>query len=139
MSTYHPVTGFAIRPALEKAYRHGLPPLLAATTFGATLSLVANMRNKEDTLNHAIGGYAAGTVIGAWYKSQKVGVWSGIFFALAASGLKTCSDYGLFERPMTVRRERVFDFYRMGWMIERPPQEGVDDADKNDAVKHYSP
>ena len=40
--------------------------VIAATTFGVTMSLTANIRHKEDALNHAIGGYAAGTMIGAW-------------------------------------------------------------------------
>ena len=72
-------------------------------------------------------------------KSQKIGVATGILLAIVASSFKKSSDYGIFERSMQNRHERVFDFYRTGWMIERPPQEGVDDAEKNDAVKHYSP
>ena len=55
------------------------------------------------------------------------------------SGFKKMSDYGVFDRFKAHRKERVFDFYRTGWMIDRPAQEGVDDGDKNDAVKHYSP
>lgn len=129
---------FKFGPALVKLYRHGLPPLIAATTFGATMSLAANIRNKEDAWNHAIGGYAAGTMFGVWYKAPKVGFWSGVFLAIVGSSFKKMSEYGVFDRPLTVHHERVFDFYRTGWMIERPHQEGVDDADKSDD-KNYKP
>ncbi|GFS17844.1 hypothetical protein ElyMa_001506400 [Elysia marginata] len=72
-------------------------------------------------------------------KSTKVGFWSGVLLAIVGSSFKKMAEYGVFERSLVPRRERVFDFYRTGWMIDRPSQEGVDDADKNDAVKHYSP
>ncbi|GFN98528.1 NADP dehydrogenase [ubiquinone] 1 alpha subcomplex subunit 11 [Plakobranchus ocellatus] len=130
---------YSIGYGLQNGFKFGMPPLIAATTYSVTMSLATNIRKKEDAWNHAIGGYAAGTMMGVWFKNQRVGVFCGLVAAMVASSFKKMAEFGILDTPLTIRRERVFDFYRTGWMIERPPQEGIDDGDKNDAVKHYSP
>jgi len=128
--------GFQFLRAAETCFKHFTPFVISGASYGLGVSTAAQLRKKEDVYNHIIGGYAAGTMIGVWYKSNKMGAGLGILFAGLGGFLKYLHDTDG-ETKGALRRPRVFNMYRTGWMIDRPDAEGVNDAETDASFKPY--
>lgn len=127
---------FTILSVAEKSFKHGTPWLISGATYGITVGLLTHLRKKEDAVNHMAGGYAAGTMLGAWYKWPKFGFWSGVVMGIAAGLMKEWYlECG--ETTLLIRRQRIFNMYRRGWFIDRPDAEGQQDAEIDVSFKEY--
>ncbi|CAH1403425.1 unnamed protein product [Nezara viridula] len=58
-----------------------LPITGMGAAFAAVTCAATNIRKKDDKVNYAIGGLAAGAVWGAWKKSYKFGYYGGLALA----------------------------------------------------------
>ncbi|KAK6989996.1 NADP dehydrogenase [ubiquinone] 1 alpha subcomplex subunit 11 [Biomphalaria glabrata] len=123
---------------IERIVKHSPPFFISGLTYGLAVGMSAKIRNKDGPLNHIIGGIASGTMFGSWYKSPAVGVTVSIVLATLGGVYKAAVD-GNYLALAYPRRPRVLNMYKMGWLTERPDQEGIQDADKDDVYKYYKP
>ncbi|XP_005105378.1 uncharacterized protein LOC101848136 [Aplysia californica] len=128
--------GFQLLRAAERCFRHFTPWVVSGATYGLGVSTAAQIRKKEDFYNHMLGGYGAGTMIGVWYKSHRMGAWLGLLFAGLGGLMKYIKDTDG-DMKGEMRRTRVFNMYRTGWMVDRPDQEGVKDGEVNASFQKY--
>uniref|UniRef100_A0A0A9YBF5 NADH dehydrogenase [ubiquinone] 1 alpha subcomplex subunit 11 n=1 Tax=Lygus hesperus TaxID=30085 RepID=A0A0A9YBF5_LYGHE len=78
----HPV-GYG--PTLTRYAYLTVPIVAVSAAWTGAVCTATNIRKKDDQLNYAIGGVAAGSVIGAWRKSLKVGCYSSLALALVSA------------------------------------------------------
>lgn len=105
-------------------------PMYAATTAFCTVSYAAqHMRNKDDSLNYAIGGFASGLVVGPIVKNKLLGFWLGVSFAIIGAIKKQAKvdDYEFFPTSftMTTRPQVHGDFrtpYRNWTLYDARPK-----------------
>ncbi|KAF6207393.1 hypothetical protein GE061_018634 [Apolygus lucorum] len=71
----HPV-GYG--PTLTRYAYLTIPIVGIAAAWTGAVCTATNIRKKDDHLNYAIGGVAAGALIGAWRRSLKVGCYSAL-------------------------------------------------------------
>lgn len=64
------------------------PLMAASTTFVVMTNVAGSIRKKDDPYNWAVGGYAAGGIIGAWRGSIGTGLLIGTALALLGMGKK---------------------------------------------------
>jgi len=105
--------------------KYGLPAFAVGAMFSGTVCASANIRGKDDALNHLLAGLTTGSVIGTAMKSQKIGWAYGIalgLFAAAAKGVITETGWKL--KPTTLRREVSFNEYKRSYFTTRPDNKG---------------
>lgn len=113
---------------LIRLAKYGLPMFAAGGMFAASTCVIANVRGKDDPLNHFFGGLATGSVFGTAFKSQKLGWGLGFTFALFAMILKAGKMEGFAViDPYQFRRERTLGSFQRSYFTSRPDPEG----DKN--------
>uniref|UniRef100_A0A0B7B8N7 NADH dehydrogenase [ubiquinone] 1 alpha subcomplex subunit 11 n=1 Tax=Arion vulgaris TaxID=1028688 RepID=A0A0B7B8N7_9EUPU len=136
MSAGYEQTKLVFSREVESAIKHGTPWVIAGTVYGLSMSTIANLRHKDDELNHLFGGVAAGTAIGSWYKSAGIGGWAALIFAVFGLGIKVAQSTEN-ERGFSndLRIPKRLNRHRLGWFIERPDHEGIADGDKDDSFK----
>jgi len=62
--------------------------IVGSSTFCIAAHIAYKVRGKDDELNYAIGGYAAGTIFGAVIKRNLMGMWLGIACAIIGASKK---------------------------------------------------
>jgi len=110
---------------LIRLTKYSLPAFAAGAMFAATTCTVANVRGKEDPLNHFVAGMTTGSVFGTAFKSQKLGWSLGFAIGLMAAVVKGLKQEGHFNLDInTIRRERSFTEYQRSYLTNRPSPEG---------------
>ncbi|KAK7100799.1 NADH dehydrogenase [ubiquinone] 1 alpha subcomplex subunit 11-like [Littorina saxatilis] len=110
---------------LIRLTKYSLPMFAAGGMFAATTCAVANIRGKDDPLNHFVAGLTTGSVFGTAFKSQKLGWGLGVTFGLLAFVIKALKSEGLVNIDMnTLRREKAFTEYQRSYFTTRPDPEG---------------
>lgn len=99
------------------------PPVAAATTFVCVSNLAGSIRKKDDEYNWLVGGIAAGSILGAYFKNYRIGFISGTAFGLAAMGLKVAHqcNFKIYEKKVTLAEGGVTS-HKFDWTLtkERP-------------------
>lgn len=102
------------------------PMYAAATTFCAVTYVSTKLREKDDELNYAIGGFSSGILTGMLMKKNVFGCWLGISFAIMGAVKKhsKINNYEFF--PIEKIRKPVHgDFntpYRNWTLYEQRPK-----------------
>ena len=81
-------------PTIARFCYFALPAIGMATAFTMTTFFATNLREKNDKLNYALGGIAAGGVCGAWRRNVGKGLAMSGIFAVAAIIKKMSIDEG---------------------------------------------
>lgn len=76
---------YDVRTALRRYLVHCKVPISAGAMWSAVSCLAASTREKDDWKNMAIGGVAAGCVVGSMTAKARNGVWAGAVIALLTS------------------------------------------------------
>lgn len=107
-------------PTIGRLMYVSSPFLAAGATFVFVTNGVASVRNKDDKLNWFLGGFATGTVFGAWRRNAMMGFNLGMAFGFIAflRKLAAQNNFILFPRM----KLRYHDVTIQDWTItkERP-------------------
>ncbi|XP_037086999.1 uncharacterized protein LOC119107731 [Pollicipes pollicipes] len=106
---------------------HGLgyitiPMVTSAATFAATACALTNLRGKDDLLNPMAGGFAAGSIFGAWKHCMWTGArWGGIF-AVTAFFFKAAEQdkWYWWESPNFPQKGTVA-MWKHDWTLRKDP------------------
>lgn len=71
------------------------PIMAVGSTFAATSCLLADYRQKDDTYNHFWGGFSAGVVAGACFKSGTFGTFAAVSLGCLAYCKKHMEELGM--------------------------------------------
>ncbi|XP_029648289.1 NADH dehydrogenase [ubiquinone] 1 alpha subcomplex subunit 11 [Octopus sinensis] len=111
----------------------GLSGPLAAigAAYPAITGIVANIRKKDDPLNHVVGGFVAGSIWGVRYKNPATGWVAAFLFAGFCCINKICHENGVKFYPSSVYNTPSttldFDHYRRSFLVTRSPVVGKED------------
>lgn len=99
-------------------------PVYAATAaFVGVSNISGSIRKKDDGLNWLAGGFAAGSLLGAYLKSYKVGCIAGTAFGVIAFGVKTADlkNFPLYKKKIVIA-EGGARSHKFDWTLtqERP-------------------
>ncbi|KAK7864964.1 hypothetical protein R5R35_004946 [Gryllus longicercus] len=83
-----------------------LPFIGIAAAFTTTVCVATSVRKKDDHLNYALGGAAAGSIFGIWRKSTFNGCRMGIVFIIAALVKKSSVEDGWNFFPSNIVRQK---------------------------------
>lgn len=77
------------------------PFVAAAATFVATSNISGSVRKKDDQYNWFIGGVSTGSILGAYYKSYRIGFICSTILGLGLLGVKLAhlNKYELYSLP----------------------------------------
>lgn len=99
------------------------PAVAAGATFVAVSNISGSIRKKDDALNWFVGGFASGSVLGAYFKSYKIGMLTATAFGLLAMGLKVAhlNNFKVYNDNKYAIQGRVVA-HRLDWTLtsERP-------------------
>jgi len=100
--------------------------IAATSTFCIAAHVSYKIRGKDDEINYAIGGYAAGALFGALIKHNLIGMWLGVACALIGTAKKhsLLNGYQIYP-PFPKHRKPVHGNFRTpynNWSLyeERP-------------------
>ncbi|GAB1605411.1 NADH dehydrogenase [ubiquinone] 1 alpha subcomplex subunit 11-like [Argonauta hians] len=114
----------------------GMSAPLAAigAVYPAVTGIVAKIRNKDDPLNHAAGGFVAGSIWAIRYKNPVTGWASGLGFGIVCCVMKFCSIHGfklypdsLYNAPNSTSLN--FNHYNRSFLATKGPILGREDDD----------
>lgn len=107
-------------PTLSRLAYMGTPILAAGATFVLTVNSLASIRKKDDKLNWFLGGFATGTIFGAWTRNKMLGFNLGMFLGFVAflnkMGIENKFDI------IPKRQRIIYDVNRIDWTLfkDRP-------------------
>ncbi|CAG9834860.1 unnamed protein product [Diabrotica balteata] len=79
-------------PTLGRYAYMGFPIVGASAAFVLVTNASASLRKKDDNWNWFIGGFSAGSVLGAWKRHAMIGFNCGMFFGILAVCRKIMAD-----------------------------------------------
>ncbi|CAG2067181.1 unnamed protein product [Timema podura] len=92
-----------------------LPLVGMAAAFTATTCAATNLRGKDDKLNYALGGVAAGCIFGTWRKTIKSGFVASVLLGAFAMLKKASKEDGWEFMPEIKYRER----FQQDWSLRK--------------------
>lgn len=104
-------------------------PLYAVTTTFCLVTYISTrVRGKDDETNYALGGFAAGALMGPFLKQNLIGAWLAIGCAVVGAVKKNSKLNGweFYPQPTTIRKSIHGDFrtpYR-NWTVYDPRPKG---------------
>lgn len=101
------------------------PMYIAASSFCAVTYVSTKLREKDDEMNYAIGGFTTGVLTGAILKKNMFGMWMGVSFAIIGAVKKYAKLNDIEFFPVSLNRKSIHgDFYTpyRNWTIydQRP-------------------
>lgn len=100
----------------------GSPIIGAGATFVLATNALASIRKKDDKLNWFLGGFAAGTVFGAWKRNGFLGFNVGMAFGIIACLKKYTVEMNYTILPDMTKGIQHHNVYIYDWSLtkERP-------------------
>ncbi|XP_076347084.1 NADH dehydrogenase (ubiquinone) B14.7 subunit [Tachypleus tridentatus] len=94
--------------------------------FSATTCVATNLRKKDDPLNYFLGGCAAGSIMGAKYKSVGVGLGMCATLGIAGWLKRFGNDNGFVWFPVREKQDTFLNYYKQDWSRNVVPDPGKD-------------
>ncbi|XP_014770646.1 uncharacterized protein LOC106869428 [Octopus bimaculoides] len=114
-----------------KVVGFAVPLASIGAAYPAITGIVANIRKKDDALNHVVGGFVAGSIWGVRYKNPATGWLAAFLFGGFCCLNKICHEKGVTFYPSNVYNTPSttldFDHYKRSFLVTKSPILGEED------------